>query len=174
MNKIAVIYKSHYGTAKQYAEWIAEATNAELFEASTIKPPQLMEFDTIIYGGGLYAGGILGAKLVAKNPCKSLVVFTVGLADPAVTDFSDIMAKQFPPEILAKLRVFHLRGAVDYSKLSFIHKALMSIVKKRAEKTPIEKRSDEDKTLLETYGGKPDFMNRETILPLVEYIRTQG
>jgi len=170
MNKIAVIYKSHYGTTKQYAEWIAEALNAPLFEASTIKPPQLMDYDTIVYGGGLYAGGVLGAKLVTKNPTKSLVVFTVGLADTKLTDFSNILSKQFSQERFAKLKVFHLRGAIDYAKLSFLHKTMMGVVKRAAEKTPVDRRTNDDHLLLETYGKKIDFMDRTTILPLVEYV----
>jgi hypothetical protein len=52
---------------------------------------QLQDFDVVIYGGGLYAGGIIGSKLVTKNPCKSLVLFTVGLADPLITDYSEII-----------------------------------------------------------------------------------
>jgi hypothetical protein len=115
MAKIAVIYKSQYGTTKQYAQWIAEALEARIFEASDIKPAQLMDFDVVIYGGGLYAGGVIGAKLVTKNPCKALVLFTVGLADPKITDYSEIIGKTLSPEQLAKTKVFHFRGGVDYN-----------------------------------------------------------
>ena len=87
MKNIAVIYKSKYGTTKQYAKWIAEELGASLFEASSINPSQLMTYDVVVYGGGLYAGGIIGVKLVTGNPCKSLVVFTVGAADPGTTDY---------------------------------------------------------------------------------------
>ena len=68
MKNIAVIYKSYYGTTKRYAEWIADELNVSLFEASDIKPAQLLDYDVVIYGGGLYAGGIIGSKLVEKNP----------------------------------------------------------------------------------------------------------
>jgi len=171
-SKIAVIYKSHYGTTKQYAEWIAEALDAALFEASSVKPAQLMDYDIVIYGGGLYAGGILGAKLVAKNPCKSLVVFTVGLADPETTDFTDILTKNFTPERLAGLKVFHLRGGIDYKKLGMVHKAMMALMKKETEKKPVAERGADDHIFLETYGGKIDFTEKETITPLIEYVRS--
>ena len=58
MVNIAVVYKSRYGTTKQYAEWIAKALDAILLEASVVKPSQLASFDIVVYGGGLYAGRI--------------------------------------------------------------------------------------------------------------------
>ena len=91
MKKIAVIYKSKYGATKQYAVWIAESLEANIFEATDVSPSLLMEYDVIIFGGGLYANGINGVKLVTKNPCKSLVVFTVGLADPENTDYTEAL-----------------------------------------------------------------------------------
>ena len=171
MARIAVICKSKYGTTKQYAEWIAEALEAKLFEASDVKPVQLMDFDVVVYGGGLYAGGVIGAKLVTKNPCKSLVLFTVGLADPKITDYSEIIGKTLSHEQLAKAKVFHLRGGVDYSKLGLFHKVLMAMVKKAAEKKPLNERTGADHGLIETYGKNVDFTDRATIEPLIAYVR---
>ena len=115
MNKIAVVYKSKYGTTKQYAEWIAEELNASLFEVSSIKPLHLMDYDVIVYGGGLYASRIDGVKFVTKNPCNSLVIFTVGLADPNVTDYSAIVTKNIPSERLSTVKVrrhYHRRSFI--------------------------------------------------------------
>lgn len=50
--QIAVIYKSKYGSTKQYAEWIAKELDASLFEATNIKPSQLLDYDVVVYGGG--------------------------------------------------------------------------------------------------------------------------
>ncbi len=86
-----VIYSSKYGTTKQYAEWIAHELGAQAVPAGNVKPESLLEYDTVVYGGGLYAGGIAGVELVARNPCKKLVLFTVGLADPNTTDYSAIL-----------------------------------------------------------------------------------
>ena len=171
MNNIAVIYKSKYGTTKQYAEWIAEALEARLCEASDVKPIQLMDFDVVVYGGGLYAGGVIGAKLVTKNPCKSLVLFTVGLADPKITDYSEIIGKTLSPEQLAKIKVFNFRGGVDYSKLGLVHKGLMAMVKRAAEKKPLNERTGDDHGLTETYGKKVDFTDKATIEPLIAFVR---
>jgi hypothetical protein len=172
MEKTVVIYKSVYGTTKQYAQWIAEELGTQLLEVSSVKPARLMDYDVVIYGGGLYAGGIIGAKLVAKNPCKSLIVFTVGLATPETTDYKDILAMNFSPEQLEKIRVFHLHGGIDYRKLGLAHKAMMAFKKKQVEKTPAEKRTSDDRQFLETYGAKADFLDRDAIAPLVDYVRS--
>ncbi len=169
MESIAVIYKSPYGTTRQYAKWIAKALGAELFEASSIKPAQLSSYDVVVYGGGLYAGGIAGVGLVTKNPCKSLIVFTVGLANPALTDYSAILNKNFSHGLLAKTKVFHLRGGIDYKRLGFVHKSMMAMMRKMiAGKSD---KGEEDQLFLETYGGKVDFTDRNTIEPLVAYVK---
>jgi len=170
MKKIAVIYKSVYGTTKRYAEWIAEGLGAQLFNASEIKPAQLLDYDVVIYGGGLYAGGIIGSKLVSKNPVNSLVLFTVGLATPQTTDYSEILQKNFTPEQLKKMKVFHFQGGMDYKKLNILHRAMMAIMKKETENTPVDKRSGEDRIFLEAYGGTMDFTDKNAIKPLVEYV----
>jgi len=173
VKKIAVIYKSKHGTTKRYAEWIAEELEAQLFEASNIRPSQLMSYDVVIYGGGLYAGGIIGVKLVTENACKSLVVFTVGLANPDSTDYSGILQKNFTQELLQKIKVFHLRGGIDYKKLGLVHKAMMALlVKLKVEKIPPEKRTSEIQTMLDTYGEKVDFTDKATIRPLIDYVHT--
>ena len=37
MPKIAVIFHSRYGSTKKYAQWIAEAVGADIFERSMAK-----------------------------------------------------------------------------------------------------------------------------------------
>ena len=84
MSKTAVIYYSKYGTTRRYAEWIASELEAELFDARKFKKKDLSRFDTIVYGGGIYAGGIKGIELITKNWYKGLsekrvIVFAVGI-----------------------------------------------------------------------------------------------
>ena len=170
---IAVVYRSKYGTTKQYAEWIAEALGAMLFESRTLKTDRLNDFDMVIYGGGLYAGGISGINLVTKNPCKNLIIFTVGLATPENTDYSEILEKSLSSEMRQATKVFHLQGGIDYKKLGVAHKAMMAMMMTMTKKAVAKKKeteiSNDDKELLTTYGKKVDFTSKENILPLVEY-----
>lgn len=100
MGNVAVIFKTKYGHTKQYAEWISEELKCDLFEQSEISGEKMLEYDTIVYGGGLYASGILGIELITKNfsniNSKNIVVFTVGLADPDIkSQFEPIIKKNF-------------------------------------------------------------------------------
>jgi hypothetical protein len=166
-----VIYTSKYGATKQYATWIAEALDGTLAEARAVKPDDLSAYDAVVYGGGLYAGGIAGVKLVKKNPCKNLVVFTVGLADPAITDYSECINKAFTPECRAKIGLFHLRGGIDYRQLSLLHKGMMAMMRKSILKKPQADRNAEDKLFLQTYGGRINFVRQDTIGPLVDFVK---
>jgi menaquinone-dependent protoporphyrinogen IX oxidase len=171
MRNIAVIYKSKYGATKRYAEWIAQELDATLMDASQVKPAQLQSYDVVIYGGGLYASGILGVNLITENPCKQLIVFTVGLAKPEITDYSSILQKNFTPGLLAKIKVFHLRGGIDYKKLSLVHRGMMAMMKKRVKQKDEKEMSSEDKTFLETYGDKVDFTDKRTIEPILAFVK---
>ena len=172
MSKIAVVYKSKYGSTKQYAQWIAEALGARLFESSSIKPSELGNYDVVIYGGGLYAGSINGVKLVAKEAaCKQLVVFTVGLEHTTAEECADILAKAFTPERLAETKTFHFRGNLNYKTMGLIHKGMMAVVKREAEKKPVAQRTCFDNFVLETYGKDVNFMDKSEIMPLVEFVR---
>ena len=76
----------------------------------------------IIFGGGLYASGINGISIITKNydliKEKDIIVFTVGLADPNIEEqFIPIINKNFTDEMKEKIKIFHLRGGIDYKKL---------------------------------------------------------
>ena len=170
MRKIAVIYGSKYGATKQYATWIAEELGADLMNYKDTMPKQIQSYDIVVFGGGIYASGIMGIKSIKKSKPKQLMVFTVGLADPATTEYSKILDKNFTKEELAKIKVFHLRGGIDYKELGVVYKMMMAMVKKSVNKKPAEKRTSEDQALLDTYGQKVDFVDRSTIRPLIDYV----
>ena len=171
MNNIAVVYQSHYGTTKKYAEWIAQALDADLLNRKKVSVSELSQYGMIIYGGGLYAGGLLGIDLVSKSKFKHLVIFTVGLADPKIMNYSEIMAKGFPNQAYQPNQVYHFRGGIDYQKLSFLHRGLMVLLKKTVEKKSDSEMSAEGKAILETNGEKVDFTDKKMISPLISYVK---
>jgi menaquinone-dependent protoporphyrinogen IX oxidase len=176
MKKYVVVYESKYGTTKKYAEWIAEDLCADLIERKAASADALTGYDVIVYGGGLYAGGVSGLPFIIKNydkiKDKRVLLFTCGLGDPNVSENVESiqkgLKKVLSPEMQQKVEIFHLRGGMDYSKLSFVHKSMMSMVQKSVAKKEPEKRTQEDIQMLETYGKIVDFTDRGTIRPLVD------
>lgn len=179
LNSTVVIYESKYGTTKKYAEWISNELKATLLKKNEVNIRQLEGFDTIIYGGGLYAGGTSGISLITKNfdqmKEKNLVVFTCGIADPKNEDnikgIQSGLNKRFSPEMKGKVTLFHLRGGIDYKKLGLVHKLMMAMLKMQLSKKDVETLTSEDKELLATYGKKIDFTDQSTIFPLVKFVQ---
>ena len=62
-----IIYGSCYGTAKLYAEALSEKTGIKAVSYDRISG--LDRYETIVYVGGLYAGGVRGmGKNCEKDP----------------------------------------------------------------------------------------------------------
>ena len=172
MKRIAVIFSSKYGATKKYATWISEELGADLFNKKRADPSQIKSYDLVVYGAGLYAGGISGLKFILQNRPKKLIVFTVGLSNPATTDYSSILKRNFDSEMLDKVKVFHLRGSIDYKKLGTVDRIMMAMMKKFVmdRKAPSDL-TDEDQAFIKTYGGNVDFTDRSAIKPIIDYIR---
>ncbi len=176
----AVIYKSKYGRTKSYAEWIAQDLNCDVLPCDSFKTEYFERYDVIIFGGGLYAGGLNGIELITKNydkiRSKSIVVFTCGLADPENTEnekhIRNGLKKVLNDDMLSHIKLFHLRGGIDYKQLGPVHKAMMFMLKKMLSGKDDASLTDEDRQLLSTYGQKTDFLNKNTISPLVEYVKS--
>ena len=62
--KTIVIYKTKYGSAKTYAQWIGEELSCKTVDARDITVQELEAYDNIIYGGGLYACSESGRKSI--------------------------------------------------------------------------------------------------------------
>ncbi len=175
MKDTIVLYSSRYGNTKRYAEAIAAKLHCPALDVKKGKWT-LSDYETIIFGGGIYAGGIRGASVLVKHfdriRDKRLFVFTVGIADPSDTNrFSPMLHKIFSPEMREKIQFYHFRGGMDYSKMGFRHRAMMWMLKSMLAKKPPSQRTDEDEGILATYGGKVDFFDERKIAPLVETVR---
>lgn len=173
-----IIYGSQYGTTKQYAEKFAEMTGFPVISYEDIKT--LTDYERIIYFGGLYAGGIKGLKNTVKqlSPNTKLVIVTVGLADVCdkenISNISNSIKKQVPEHLLKISSVFHLRGGIDYSKLNFKHKTMMKMLYHSLKNKPVESLTQEDKTLIETYNKKVDFVDYDSLKQIVEVTNKGG
>lgn len=78
-----VVYGSNYGTTRTYAQELARRTGWPAVDWQQAQ--KLAEYETVVYLGGLYAGGVVGLKAVLPQleqaPAQKLVVVTVGVAD---------------------------------------------------------------------------------------------
>ncbi|MEN6316592.1 MAG: flavodoxin domain-containing protein [Clostridiaceae bacterium] len=170
--KTVVVYKSKTGFAKRYAEWIAEALQCDLKENAKMSLEDIIHYDTIIYGGGLYAVGINGINLIKNNydalKDKNLVVFATGVTPPREDDMVKVREMNFTEEQRKTIKFFYFRGGFNFSKLNMGNKILMTMMKSKLknEKTP----SDDERDMLEAIDKPVDFTDRNNILPLIKYV----
>ena len=165
MNSI-IIYGSHYGTTKQYAEELSKRTNIKAISFKKFNQ-QINDYDNIIYLGALYAGGVLGMSKTLKKlnniSNKKILIVTVGLSDPTdevnKNNIRNNIKNQIPKEVLGKAKIFHLRGGIDYSKLNFAHKTMMKLLYNAVKNLPNEKQTAEDRAMIETYNKKVNFID---------------
>ena len=165
MNSI-ILYGSHYGTTKQYAEELSKRTNIKAISFKKFNQ-QINDYDNIIYLGALYAGGVLGMSKTLKKlnniSNKKILIATVGLSDPTdevnKNNIRNNIKNQIPKEVLEKAKIFHLRGGIDYSKLNFAHKTMMKLLYNAVKNLPNEKQTAEDRAMIETYNKKVNFID---------------
>ena len=65
--KCLVTYASKYGSTKKYSQWIAEALACDIQDSKDVNRKLLEQYDVIIHGGGLYAGGLSGIHTIVKT-----------------------------------------------------------------------------------------------------------
>jgi menaquinone-dependent protoporphyrinogen IX oxidase len=171
-DKTVVVYRSKAGFAKSYAVMLAERLNCTLLEGSKVTTNDLLGYDTIIYGAGLYAVGISGIKLITKNyeqlKGKRLIVFAVG-ASPAKEDIpKELIKANFPPEQQEHIELYYLRGGFDYNRLPPFYKFLMTL--RKIQLKSIKNPDSDTKGMLASYTHPLDFTNVKNLEPIMKSI----
>ncbi len=176
MNAV-VVYKSKYGSTRQYAQWIAEALQCEVFESKSVKASDLASYDTIIYGGGLYAEVIAGVTLITKNMHlfhdKKIIVFTTGITPLSCHEYYNnmVIPKNFKGELSQKVKVFHFLGKMILEELTPVHrtaiKALKKLMSDKKNPTPMEQ------LLVRLCDCNDDYTDKNAISELLEYVKDE-
>ena len=177
--KSLIVYGSQYGSTRRYAEKLSEQTGIPAVsykDAST-----LSDKDIIVYLGGLYAGGVLGLAKTLRGLSlqdgQKLILVTVGLSDPSEPEnqhnIRTSLQRQLPAELLDRAKIFHLRGGIDYQKLSFGHRTMMKLLYQSLQRTPFEKQTAENRAFIETYGKHVDFTDFRALEPIIQAIQRE-
>lgn len=175
MNRI-VVYGSKYGTTKMYADELAHRLGVESVSYRDVK--NLDDYNSIIYLGGLYIGGVLGVKetfdKISNPDDKELVLISVGLS--SFDDSKNIQAinngvkKRVLSSIYNNLHFYHLRGGIDYSKLDFKDKMAMKIFYLGLKRKPEVQRTGLVKTIIDTYNKEVSFVDFNELDGIIDSI----
>ena len=176
--RTVVIYKSKTGFTKKYAEWISEELSADIFHASKVTANMLTAYEIVIYGGGLYAVGISGVKLITKNldklKDKKVVVFATGATPFREDAVNEVRNKNFTSMEQKHIQFYYLRGGFDYSRLPPIFKVLMTLMKwKIMWKIKAKKElSPDERGMFVSYDKREDFTRKKNIERIITYVNS--
>ena len=171
-----ILFGTTYGSSKIYAEELSKRTGIEARSYDDVS--SIDDYDTVIYIGSLYAGGVQGMKKTFSKlndvSNRKIIIATVGLADPTdlenTKSIKSSIKNQLSDEVYKHATIFHLRGAIDYAKLGFKHKTMMSLLYNKAKNLPEEKKTAEVKAMIETYNKQVSFIDYESLTPIVELV----
>lgn len=175
MKKI-VIYGTKYGTTKHYAEELAKQISSEIVSFEELE--NINDYEQIIYMGSILAGGIIGLSKTMKGikdiDKKKVVIITVGISDPNdqknTANLKKRIATQVPANVMTQTKIFHLRGAIDYSVLTKLHKHMLTKVYTEALSLEDETKAEEVNVFVETYNKKVSFVDLKTLEPIIKVI----
>ena len=175
MSKTAVIYKSKGGFSQKYAKWLADYLKCDLYDLKDFTKSDIDKYHILIFGSGVYCSKMPIANFINKNAKyfsgKKIIVFAAGLTALDNTEALDyIDNKNFTGDIADRIAIFHLRGGIDYSKLSYIEKKVMKMISKNIKKKPVDQLNETDKIISQSYGGFIDLTQKSYIMPIIEYI----
>jgi len=173
--RIIVVFKSKTGFTRKYAEMIADELAADIYEVPKITLEKLKNYDVIIFGGGLYAGGINGINLIKKNLSelkeKKIVVFATGATPGREDEVKYMKDTNFTDFELENIKFFYLRGGFDYNNLNLVDRILMSMLKFKLKRK--KELSIDEKGMLEAYSTPLDFTSRKNIEKLILFINKE-
>lgn len=133
MGKIAIIYKSKHGTTKQYAQWISEETGADIFDVDNCKVEELMDYDTIVFGGYIRAGGLQGIDFLQKNygklKQKTILAYAVGINVDGIDSRQECRDINFKKN-LSEIPCYFFRGAYHPENIKGMDKMIMGLMKR--------------------------------------------
>lgn len=173
MNSV-VIYKTKYGSTKSYAEYISEKLGCKCLDVKNVKADDLLQYDNIVYGGGLYAEVINGLGLITKNiqklSDKKIAVFTTAITplDCRAYYEGEVLEKNFKDGVPENIRLFNFMGKMKLDELTPVHRMALKTLKKvmMSKKNP----TDMEKLLIELCDADDDFTNFADADELIEYM----
>lgn len=175
MKKGIILYKSKYGATKKYAQWLQELTGYECVETKKVNIKEVLAYDVVILGGGVYASGIAGLSFIKNNidvlSDKKLAVFCAGASPYDEEAVAQIRAMHFKDK-MEDIPLFYCRGAWDMDNMTFVDKTLCKLLQKTVAKQDPATYEPWQKALMEANDQKCDWTDKEYLKPLIDYINS--
>lgn len=132
-----IIYKGKYGATRQYALWLGATLGIPVTPAGAETRQQLTEADYIILGSSIYIGKLQLRKWLQQRGDviinKRLFLFLVSGTPPSKKEkLLGYLEDNIAEKIRSRCIPFFLPGKLEFNKLSWIDKLLLTIGSKLA------------------------------------------
>ena len=158
-------YKRSTGFTAKYAAWIAGELSCEAKELKHMKAQEIAAYDSIIFGGWIMGGMIMGLDKIQKMDPKQLVVFAVG----ASSDSEELRNNLKTQNHLEQTPLFYMEGGIAFEKMSFFPKMMLKTMGKSVEKKEVK--TEEDEEMLRKFSASSDNSDIANIQPLVAFVK---
>ena len=169
-----ILYTSKYGATKRYADWLAAESGFDCIETKKAKIEDVLQYDTIILGGGIYASGISGLSFLKKNIGKlqerKIIVFCDGASPFDEKAFQQIIDYNLKGP-LSGLPCFYCRGAWDMDRMNFADRNLCRLLQKVLTKKKTGDYEVWEKALIEAGSKKCDWTDKAYIKPILDALK---
>ena len=163
--KRLVVYQSSTGFTAKYAAWIAGELSCEAKELKYMKAQEIAAYDSIIFGGWIMGGMIMGLDKIQKMDPKQLVVFAVG----ASSDSEELRNNLKTQNHLEQTPLFYMEGGIAFEKMSFFPKMMLKTMGKSVAKKEVK--TEEDEEMLRKFSASGDNSDIANIQPLVAFVK---
>ena len=165
--KRLVVYQSSTGFTAKYAAWIAGELSCEAKELKHMKAQEIAAYDSIIFGGWIMGGMIMGLDKIQKMDPKQLVVFAVG----ASSDSEELRNNLKTQNHLEQTPLFYMEGGIAFEKMSFFPKMMLKTMGKSVAKKEVK--TEEDEEMLRKFSASGDNSDIANIQPLVAFVKEE-
>lgn len=138
---VKLLYVSKTGFTKQYAAYIAEKLKLQAIEYK--KGSGLNKNDNIIFCSFVFGGNISGLSDIRNEvEQRNIRVLACGIVPPS----SEVISQLAKENHFDAEQIYYVPGGLDYSKLNFLKRSILMMVKGSLEKKVVRS-ADEEETL---------------------------
>ena len=175
--KTLIVYTSQTGFTKRYAEWIAEKSQADLFNLKDVQKKKMSffeEYDAIIYAGWCMASKVVKLDWFLEKAAnlkeKKLVVVAVGASPNEAPEVDVAMNNLLTAEQKQYIKVFYCQGGINYDKMKLLSKLALKMFAKVLKNSKDAKQREQG----EVIGHAYDISDVKFIEPIVDFLEANN
>lgn len=166
-----IVYVSETGFTKRYAKLLSRMIGIPAYTLKEAKA-SIKKGDSIIYMGWVSDNKVVGYKKAAKL-YRVLAVCAVGMSSSSFDRTIEVRDKNG----IEDSEVFWLQGGFDISKHSFFMRLFIkafapAFVRELSKKAKEKGLAFDEEEALEIFEKGGDFVSRENLMPVIEWIKS--